>query len=447
MLELGRLGENEAIFALFIAGSLLVWHGLYARGNWAAAWAFGGALAGLALLQKGIQGPVYFAAATGMFLLVRRDWRALFSWQHLLGWCAFAAVWLAWQIPFYLATDWETSVAMWTRTVAHRFTFRGLLEHWGTYPLETFACLLPWSPLLVGLAFPKFRRSLGDRPTQVAFLITAILITYPSVLIAAHSRGRYFLPLYPCFALLVGFVIERSVSVAADTAAWRAWRGYLLVLAGIVVAVAGGAAVVAFLPQPELAKFQAEPWFAVLVLLPVALAVAAILFVARRRREPRLALAAVTAIAAFLALAHLGVVNAGKARAAADVAAIVGELRGELPPGEQLVSLGAIDHRFAYFYGEPIEQFSWPETPEAAPSDVRYFVFMRRAGDTPERRVEGRGVTWGHTSGTLPFAWEEVRAISTSRFPDSNPHEWIVLGRVREGAAEVSQRPADNRSR
>ena len=80
VLALGRLGESEAVFALLVAGSLLVWHWGYLRG-WppSVAWSAGYALAALGALAKGPQAPVYFVLATGAYLILRRDWRWLFA--------------------------------------------------------------------------------------------------------------------------------------------------------------------------------------------------------------------------------------------------------------------------------------------------------------------------------------------------------------------------------
>ncbi len=57
---------------------------------------------------------MYFAAAAGTFLLVRRDWRWIFCWGHLLGLGCLLLVIGAWWVPFYHATNWDTAVGIWT---------------------------------------------------------------------------------------------------------------------------------------------------------------------------------------------------------------------------------------------------------------------------------------------------------------------------------------------
>ena len=86
VLQIGRQGESEALFALLVGASLLVWHLGYMRG-WRpiVVWTVGFAFAALAALVKGPQAPVYFVAITSVYLAVRRDWRYLFSWQFAAG--------------------------------------------------------------------------------------------------------------------------------------------------------------------------------------------------------------------------------------------------------------------------------------------------------------------------------------------------------------------------
>ena len=100
-----------------------------------------------------------------------------------------------------------------------------------------------------------------------------------------------------------------------------------------------------------------------------------------------------------------------------------------LEPGN-LVSLGPIDHRFAYYFETPIKQLDWPTDETPLPNDVEYFVFMRYPGDTPEKRSAGRGRSWYTTPGTVPFEWEELASIDCNRRIDEGARMTVVLGRV-----------------
>ena len=67
------------------------------------------AVAALAALTKGPQGPIYFVGSTWLFLLIF-DRKYLLRRGHLLGIVAFAAIIAAWQLPFLLATDLPSAI-------------------------------------------------------------------------------------------------------------------------------------------------------------------------------------------------------------------------------------------------------------------------------------------------------------------------------------------------
>ena len=93
----------------------------------------------------------------------------------------FVAVVGLWQIPFYRATDARAVYDIWSGLARDRFSLAGLGKHLATYPFETFGCLLPWSPLLLAFFNPRLRAELGPYRPWLAFLLTALAVTYPSV--------------------------------------------------------------------------------------------------------------------------------------------------------------------------------------------------------------------------------------------------------------------------
>ncbi len=81
--------------------------------------------------------------------------------------------------------------------------------------------MMPWSLLLLALVTPNVRRSIARGRPQVQFAVMALAVTYPTVWFAAGARGRYFMPLYPCLAVLIGLIAEQC---AVDACAARKWR-------------------------------------------------------------------------------------------------------------------------------------------------------------------------------------------------------------------------------
>src|ERR1700722_4696545 len=99
VLELGRLGETDSLFTLFLAGSLLTWKWCQNAGvSERRAWCCGYALAALATLTKGPQAPLYFVGAVAIFCLITGRRRELFSRDHLVGLLTGLAIVGLWQV-------------------------------------------------------------------------------------------------------------------------------------------------------------------------------------------------------------------------------------------------------------------------------------------------------------------------------------------------------------
>ena len=445
VLQICRLGENEAVYALLLSGSLLAWHRAY-RSGWRpmGLWAMGYALVGLATLQKGVQAPVYFGAATVAYLVVQRDWRTLFSLGHLAGFATWLAVVCAWFVPFGMATNWEYPATIWINTVQHRYIHGNLLEHLATFPFETLACLLPWSGILAVVLKPSIRKQLvaGDPPPnsqrgrafwgvpdEVWFVLVVATVTYPTVWAAALGKTRYVLPLYPCFAVLMSWLIERCALAAKGTAARQAWDRFLVV--GAVLIAGGGLGLLgaSLAPLEVLARVAQPPMFALLFAV-ASVATAVCLVWLHRNPRPVAAQAAILVLAGFLGLAYTGPVTNSALRAANHLQVAVDDLKQQLPPSASLVSFGPVQHRFIFCYGQSIPMMDWPLEAEDLPDDVTYFCYDLHAGDTAEIRSSGQGWNWTKTPGTLPFEWEELAVLPVQPKGNTLDRERVVVGRV-----------------
>src|SRR5690606_33186853 len=145
----------------------------------------------------------------------------------------------------------------------------------------------------------------------------------------------------------------------------------------IIVGV-GGLAVLAasLLPIAALAG-AAQPVAFLCLWMPAVIACAAVLvWCSQAESLPRPQVAVLT-LGLLLGLAHTGVLVNARLQAANDLEPVVASLQQQLPPGK-LVSLGRIDHRFAYSYDLPIKQIPWPLASSDLPTDVEYFCFDRR---------------------------------------------------------------------
>jgi 4-amino-4-deoxy-L-arabinose transferase-like glycosyltransferase len=444
VMQLGRLGESEALFTLFVGGSLLVWHAGYLQGrSKALVWSAGYGLAALGALTKGLQAPVYFVAATGVFLLLRRDWRWMISGGHALGLAVFVGIVGAWLVPF--AQDaWHALDDVWTGLAQDRFSLNGLLVHVAEYPFETMGCMLPWSLLLLALVTPNVRRSIARGRPQVLFVAVALAVTYPTVWFAAGARGRYFMPLYPCLAVVIGLIAERCAAAGAPRAEVAHWRRFVRGLAAAALLGGGLLAIVNWAPSLTWDEARQPTVFLVAWLVLTTLGAGG-MFIAAQRHGGWHAPVAVLSIAALVGLAFAGATLNVRIRGGNDLSPAIAEIKQQLPVEGELVSLGRVYHRFAYSYDSPIPQVSWPMTADDLPEDVTYFCFDHRPGDTLEDRAGNDDRLGAHTPGVLPFAWEKIAEVPCDPVKRDEAHRSVVIGRVRRAermADDAASRPA-----
>jgi hypothetical protein len=245
------------------------------------------------------------------------------------------------------------------------------------------------------------------------------------------------MPLYPVVAVLIGLIVERCATATASTYPYRAWRQFLT-LSAVLIAIAGIVVGASGVLPGDAANWLYQPrWFEIVFGI-VAVAAVYALWKCYRSQNLFTPVLAVATIALFAGIGFAGLmVNVNSARWN-DLTTAVAELKSHLPKETALVSFSPIEHRFAYYYALPIEEYDWPISLADVPADVEYFCFMRYAGDTAERRISGRGRTWTKTPGTLPFAWEELMTFCVER--RINPTApYVVLARVvRPLRAEIS---------
>lgn len=416
VLELGRLGETDMLFTFFVTGSLLLWHYGRTRG-WSAArtWSVAYFMVALGTLSKGPQAPVYFAATVGVYLLVTRSWRDALSWGHVTGISLFLLVWGAWQIPYYQAVGLDGTLRIFGRNVAVRFndtTWFDYVEHSFRYPLEIlFGCLLPWSVLLLGYTRRGLRGRIGTARDHVLFLLTALMVTFPTVWFVPTARSRYFMPLYPCIALLIGLVADRCFA-AEPAARWRrVWPQCLIAMAVAMVGAGIGILGVSVLGEGR-SPFAQPVWFAVTYAAVSVLLAAVVVWSVLGTSQARRVVGAVT-VALFMGLTFVGVAGNSFARRSVDQPGLVAQLRQRLPDDARMVSLGLVHHLFAYHYREPIEMVPISERGEPLAVDFEYFCFHRRLVD----------------GSRLPFAFETLAIIPCGRFRNSVPQDCVVVGR------------------
>jgi len=408
VLEYGRLGETEALFSLFVASSLLLWW-LGRQQGWSSwlVWTAGYSCLALGLLTKGLQAPVYFVGSTWLFLIVTGRWRELLSRGHLIGLVLGGMLASSWQMAFLVQQGVEKSLEIYFWNVAGRFEETRLLKvlgHWAGYPFEVFlGALFPWTLFLVPYLAPNYWRALGRYRELALFLGLSAALCFVVVWLPPGSRSRYYMPLQPVLALLIGTVwqrlLEQTEAMPAVVKRW--WRSVHRAEAGLVIAAIAGLILVG--PQwlsPSVA------WLTALALIPCVF----LLITTQTHRKALLRGPLATGL--VVAVLFAGPVLALTDQRCSQIQAAVAALKADLPEDQPFFSYGQLMHTFLFYYGEPIALKEWPDEQETPPSGV--FCFHQTTDRQP----------------ILPFAWEQMGSVTCDRFQKAHPYDRIIIGRA-----------------
>ncbi len=417
VLELGRKGETEALYTFIVCASFLTWHAGAAQGPLRArTWMLGYAFAALGTLAKGTQAPVYFGGVALVYLVLRGRWRELLRPAHFAGIALYAAIVLLWLGPFAARVGLEDTCTMFTADVGKRFEDKSSLDalaHLSTFPLEYFACVLPWSMLLLAYASPALRRELGPFRDAAFFAVVVIAVTFPTVWFPPGGKTRYLMPIHPSVALLAGAVVQHSVRASA--ASWaRTWlflQRAAAVLAGVLAI--GLWSVPVFAPA---GSALAQPIAFALPAGAFALVCGALAWRGSRLAGERPAFASLTAIASLAGLVTTGVLVNVQRNTSNDLRAQVEELRARLPKGARVASLGWVSPHFVHYWGEPVPMLPWWDGPLDAPPDTDYFLFDP---DYTRRTLD-----------ELQFRWEPVMVVSCDFARRAQVRDPVYVGRV-----------------
>jgi 4-amino-4-deoxy-L-arabinose transferase-like glycosyltransferase len=418
MFTTGCQAETDMVFTALVSGSLLLWHWGQLAG-WPAVrtWVLGYVFVALAVLCKGPQPPVYFFGAVSVYLVWSGQWRRLFSRAHLVGMLAGGTLVLAWLIPCVLQTSWPVARAILMNDSANRFQAwqtSEVAEHLLQFPLETLGCTLPWSLLLFAYASRRVRRLAAAVGPQALFTAIAAGLAFPTIWVPPGGNTRYYTPLYPCLAVLIGLVLDGCLRVDAPARVRRHWRRFALAAAG-VMAAAGLAVILAalFLPNHPRHAAWAEPFTVALGYAGAVAGLAILMWRGSDAARGPWVKTAVLALAAFMVLTFTGYLTNVRIRRSEDQAAAVAQLKEQMPPGQRLVSFGHIDYLFAFYFEQPIQLRPMPAPQgEPGPDEDLWFCFDSCNGWRPD----------------LPFAWREVAAVTMDRNRSDHPERAVVVG-------------------
>jgi 4-amino-4-deoxy-L-arabinose transferase-like glycosyltransferase len=307
------------------------------RLGWAAA---AGAWAGASMLAKGLAGPLLLGLIVGAYLLVAWSWRRLRPIEVLVAAAAALAVASVWYVPVYMKNGWPFVEDFF---VNHHFA-RYLTNKYHHpqpiwfYPAVMLGGLMPWTFFLLAGA-PSLWRARRRRVETEEERLTLLALLWALVPLAFFSLSEsklpgYILPVFPALAVLAARSIERV---------WRDGEGRwaIPVTAVALVGLGGGLSIYA-------ARALGAPiWEIAMLLIPVAIGVAVVVFNAREGRLGAVLWgvgawsAAVVALIAIFFFAEVG--HRESLREVSQVA------ERELRPGERVLLLNVVEYSPAFY--------------------------------------------------------------------------------------------------
>jgi 4-amino-4-deoxy-L-arabinose transferase-like glycosyltransferase len=200
------------------------------------------AVIGLGSLAKGAPGFVPLAVAVVDAFVAERlaGLRRLIS---LPGWLVLAAVAVPWWIAAAGSVGYERFVSEYVLGDQGRYFVRGGHHDWWAVAVPLgfgVTVLLPWSVILPAAVPRAVRERDPDTRRKVRLLLLWLTTVFVIMAVSGQQRERYYLPLCPVAALLIGWWYS--------TLAWR-WRARGFAAAWIAVVVVGAVVVAVHTPR------------------------------------------------------------------------------------------------------------------------------------------------------------------------------------------------------
>ena len=218
---------------------------------------------------------------------------------------------------------------------------------------NSFGTLFPWVlvvPLVLVQAVRCARGSNAER-RDVRALLAWAAVTFVVVAVSRQQRLRYYLPLVPPVALLVGWWVAIAVPRRRD-AARVPWRAYAVLVALLAAATAGVLFASGGLPQDAAVSLPASPVEALALAAALGAMLLALVWGVRRGRIGRAFAIAWLGSAAFVAGAYHWEV--GRLNVANDYPRVAERVRPVLGDAAVVASWGLPELPLSFYLNRPV---------------------------------------------------------------------------------------------
>ncbi len=199
--------------------------------------------AGLGTLNMGLVNVAMPVIVISLYLIAVKDFK------HIL------RLKIGWGILIYIAivAPWNITVSLQGEHVRNLFILSNFTRYFGEwvhvrpfyyYLTTTPPYFLPWIVYLPGALYLCFSQKTGVERKQLLFPFLWMAGLFVFFSLSQTKRSEYLLPIFPAMALLVGYVIDRSLRERSDSLFRRrlfVWPTYFLF--GILMAAGLGSAI------------------------------------------------------------------------------------------------------------------------------------------------------------------------------------------------------------
>lgn len=264
------LGHIDILFSLVtFMGFFAIYH-FHRQKAWWKLFLLSYALAGIGVLMKGLPSLLFQSFTLGAWLLYQRDWKKLFSIQHIVGILLLVLIVGGYFLAYSQYNGLETYFnALYgqaaQRTVVEKSWYDGILN-FVSFPFENLMHLAPTS-LLILFAFRKGQIRRWLKSDFTAFVLLTLAVNVIPYWLSPGYYPRYLFMLYPLFFLLIADAFVQNAD--SQNVRNKVFNGVLLV---ILIALLAGSIYSFVAPELEVLNNSAI-WSVLLVLFSLAVIV------------------------------------------------------------------------------------------------------------------------------------------------------------------------------
>ena len=244
-LTLSRAVLTDMVFSMLVVMSIGVFYWGYAQRAFRnTAIVLGFAIAGVAVLTKGVLGLLFPLGVLGIYLLYKKDLQFLRTPALWLGIGVFLAIAVPWHLIMLQRYGEDFIREYWTNVHVRRIleAEHPKSDSWYFYPGTMWAGVLPWSFFVFPAAETLLRKMKERSREKDAMVFLLIWIGFILVVMqAAHSKlASYIYPAFPAVAIIVGRYLGETLPRLKEGRPVKSFITVTYLMAGLLFLVAVG---------------------------------------------------------------------------------------------------------------------------------------------------------------------------------------------------------------